>query len=86
MKMKLTILYEVYLQIGNAHCCYHAKHDEEHSTNDRVWNSYKDCTEFTKESQDDHKKPSGLKHQSAANLAHNLWISHQKYKSSKILS
>lgn len=82
----MTTLYQVYLQTGNTHCCYHAKHDEEHSTNDRVWNGYKDCTEFTKESQDDHKKPSGLKYQSAANLAHNVGISHQKYKSSKILS
>lgn len=72
--------YQVYLKIGNSHRCYHPEHDEEHSTNDRVWNSYKDSAEFTEESQDDHKKPGGLKYQSAANLAPS------KDKSSKTLS
>lgn len=58
----------MYLQIGNSHCRHHPEHDKEHSTNDWVWDGYKDCAEFTKKSQDDHKKPSSLKNQSAANL------------------
>lgn len=78
-EIKMYDDYQVYLKIGNSHCCYHPKHDEEHSTNYWVWNSYKDCAEFTKESQDYHKKPGGLKYQSAANLAPS------KEKSSKTL-
>lgn len=60
----------LYLQVWDSHGSYHAKHDQKHSTDNRVWNGYKDCAEFSKESQKDHKKSSCLEYQSAANLKH----------------
>ena len=59
----------VYLEVRYPHCCDHSKHNEEHASNDRVWDGDKNCSKFPKDSQDDHQKAGRLEDQSAANLA-----------------
>lgn len=59
------------LEVGYPHCCNHSKHNEEHSSNNRVWDGDKNCSKLPKDPQDDHQNASCLDDQSAANLAEN---------------
>lgn len=67
-KIFLSMTKSVYLQVGHSHCCDHSKHNEEHASNNRLWDGDKNCSKFSKYSQDDHQNASCLDDQSAANL------------------
>lgn len=58
----------VYLEVGHSHCCDHSKHNKEHASNDRLWDGDKNCSKFSKYSQDDHQNTCCLDDQSTANL------------------
>lgn len=74
-----SIMKCVYLEVGHSHCCDHSKHNKEHASNDRLWDGDKNCSKFSKYSQDDHQNTSCLDDQSAANLGKNQ---HRKLLSS----
>lgn len=54
------ILKCVYLKVGYPHRCNHSKHNEKHSSNDRVWDGDKNSSKLSKDSQDDHEYASRL--------------------------
>ena len=59
----------VYLKVGYPHRRDHAKHNEEHASDDRVWDGDEDGPELSEDPQDDHEDPSRLEDKPAANLA-----------------
>lgn len=58
----------VYLEVGYPNCCNHSKHNKEHAPNDWIWDSDKNCSKLSKDSQDDHQNSSSLEDQPATNL------------------
>lgn len=63
-----AVVISVYLQVGYSHSCDHSEHNEEHPSDDRLWNGNENGSEFSKDSQNQHENSSHLEDQSAAHL------------------
>lgn len=70
------VVRSIYLKVGYSHSCNHSKHNKEHPSNDRLWNGNKDCSKFSKDSQNQHENSSHLEDQSAAHLPEISRIEH----------
>lgn len=64
-----TVVRSIYLKVGYSHSCNHSKHNEEHPSDDRLWNGNENCSKFSKDSQNEHENSGHLEDQSAAHLS-----------------
>jgi len=45
---------KIYLEVGYSHCCDHAKHNQEHPSDNRLWDGDEDRPKLAEDSQYDH--------------------------------
>ena len=60
--LTIPIIYvlNIYLEVGYSHSCNHSKHNQEHASDNRLWNGDENRSKLAEDSQDDHQDPRGL--------------------------